>query len=33
MLEGVLSGRLVAAFVDGPVLHPTLEACRCSRKR
>ncbi|PYB83602.1 putrescine utilization regulator PtrR [Pseudomonas soli] len=25
MLEGVLSGRLVAAFVDGPVLHPTLE--------
>nr|WP_290445356.1 MULTISPECIES: LysR family transcriptional regulator [unclassified Pseudomonas] len=25
MLEGVLSGRLVAAFVDGPVLHPSLE--------
>ena len=25
MLEGVLAGRLVAAFVDGPVLHPTLE--------
>ena len=25
MLEGVLGGRLVAAFVDGPVLHPNLE--------
>ncbi|MEG0861054.1 MAG: LysR family transcriptional regulator [Pseudomonas sp.] len=25
MIEGVLSGRLVAAFVDGPVLHPTLD--------
>ncbi len=25
MIEGVLSGRLVAAFVDGPILHPTLE--------
>ena len=25
MIEGVLSGRLVAAFVDGPVLHPALE--------
>ncbi|MGC5703791.1 LysR family transcriptional regulator [Pseudomonas sp. NFXW11] len=25
MIEGVLSGRLVAAFVDGPVRHPTLE--------
>ncbi|MBN0977904.1 LysR family transcriptional regulator [Pseudomonas hygromyciniae] len=25
MIEGVLSGRLAAAFVDGPVLHPTLE--------
>ncbi|SDR33852.1 DNA-binding transcriptional regulator, LysR family [Pseudomonas grimontii] len=25
MIEGVLSGRLAAAFVDGPVLHATLE--------
>ncbi|MBG8558986.1 MULTISPECIES: putrescine utilization regulator PtrR [Pseudomonas] len=25
MIEGVLSGRLAAAFVDGPVLHPSLE--------
>jgi len=25
MIEGVLSGRLVASFVDGPVLHPVLE--------
>lgn len=25
MIEGVLSGRLTAAFVDGPVLHSTLE--------
>lgn len=25
MIDGVLSGRLAAAFVDGPVLHPTLE--------
>ncbi|MDD2058147.1 LysR family transcriptional regulator [Pseudomonas sp. GD03860] len=25
MIEGVLAGRLVAAFVDGPVLHPTLD--------
>jgi DNA-binding transcriptional LysR family regulator len=25
MIEGVLSGRLAAAFVDGPVLHPALE--------
>ncbi|QNH76820.1 LysR family transcriptional regulator [Pseudomonas protegens] len=25
MIEGVLSGRLVAAFVDGPVRHPALE--------
>ena len=25
MIDGVLSGRLAAAFVDGPVLHPALE--------
>lgn len=25
MIEGVVSGRLTAAFVDGPVLHPALE--------
>nr|WP_256675634.1 LysR family transcriptional regulator [Pseudomonas sp. R5(2019)] len=25
MIEGVLDGRLAAAFVDGPVLHPALE--------
>jgi DNA-binding transcriptional LysR family regulator len=25
MIDGVLSGRLTAAFVDGPVLHPSLE--------
>ncbi|PWB35205.1 LysR family transcriptional regulator [Pseudomonas sp. SDI] len=25
MIDGVLAGRLVAAFVDGPVLHPSLE--------
>ncbi|MGY4817335.1 putrescine utilization regulator PtrR [Pseudomonas chlororaphis subsp. piscium] len=25
MIDGVLSGRLAAAFVDGPVLHPSLE--------
>jgi DNA-binding transcriptional LysR family regulator len=25
MIDGVLAGRLVAAFVDGPVLHPALE--------
>ncbi|MEG5266184.1 LysR family transcriptional regulator [Pseudomonas sp. JDS28PS106] len=25
MIDGVLSGRLVAAFVDGPVLHPALD--------
>lgn len=25
MIDGVLAGRLVAAFVDGPVLHPTLD--------
>lgn len=25
MIDGVLSGRLVAAFVDGPILHPALE--------
>lgn len=25
MIEGVLAGRLAAAFVDGPVLHPSLE--------
>ncbi|WEK11894.1 MAG: LysR family transcriptional regulator [Candidatus Pseudomonas colombiensis] len=25
MIDGVLAGRLAAAFVDGPVLHPALE--------
>jgi DNA-binding transcriptional LysR family regulator len=25
MIDGVLAGRLVAAFVDGPVLHPALD--------
>ena len=25
MIDGVLAGRLTAAFVDGPVLHPALE--------
>lgn len=25
MIDGVLAGRLAAAFVDGPVLHPSLE--------
>ncbi|SDY39966.1 LysR family transcriptional regulator [Pseudomonas sp. NFIX28] len=25
MIDGVLAGRLTAAFVDGPVLHPSLE--------
>ena len=25
MIDGVVSGRLVAAFVDGPVLHPALD--------
>lgn len=25
MIDGVLSGRLAAAFVDGPILHPALD--------
>lgn len=33
MIDGVLEGALSAAFVDGPLVHPGLRGCRCSRKR